>query len=181
MLEHRIGNAILDHDFSVRFRSTHFRFRNRNVRKFLTRNLVTPILERAFGELHDVALVDERDAVALRRQGVKNRFADQPLRSEFRNRLDADGRVLANLRARTALHRVEKTNHALRAFGARRPLDPGIDVFGVLAKDHHVDFFRLTNRRGHALEVAHRPDAGVEVEHLTQRDVQRSDSAADRS
>ncbi len=32
---------------------------------------------------------------------------------------------------------------------------------------------------GHALEVAHRAQAHVEVEHLAQRDVERADAAAD--
>ena len=68
----------------------------------------------------------------------------------------------------------------VRAVGARRPLDARVHVLGVLAEDDHVHLLRLVHRRGHAVEVAHRPHAGVEVEHLAQRDVQRADAAADR-
>src|SRR5690606_338093 len=50
----------------------------------------------------------------------------------------------------------------------------------VLAEDHDVDLLRVLDRRADALEVAHRADAGVEVELLAQRDVQRADAAADR-
>ena len=57
---------------------------------------------------------------------------------------------------------------------------PGVDVLGVLAEDHHVDFLRMLHRRRHALEPAHRPQADIQIEHLAQRDVQRSDAAADR-
>ena len=58
--------------------------------------------------------------------------------------------------------------------------DAGVNVFGVLAEDHHVHFLRMLHRRGDAGEILHRPQANVEVEHLPQRDVQRADAAADR-
>ena len=48
------------------------------------------------------------------------------------------------------------------------PLDAGVDVLGVLAEDHHVDLLGVLDRRGHAVEVAHRAQADVEVEHLAQ-------------
>ena len=64
-----------------------------------------------------------------------------------------------------------------RALG---PLDAGVHVLGVLAEDDDVHLLGLRHRRRRALEVAHRPDAGVEVEHLAQRDVQAADAAADR-
>ena len=63
---------------------------------------------------------------------------------------------------------------------ALRPLDAGVDVLGVLAEDHDVHQLGTLDRRRHALEVAHRAHAGVEVEHLAQRHVQAADAAADR-
>ncbi len=66
----------------------------------------------------------------------------------------------------------EEVQHLLGIGGAAGPLDAGIDVLGVLAEDHHVHFAWLLDRRGHALEPAHRPQADVQVEHLAQRDVQ---------
>jgi hypothetical protein len=38
----------------------------------------------------------------------------------------------------------------------------------------------MLHRAGHAGVVLHRADAGVEIEHLAQRDVERADAAADR-
>ena len=61
-----------------------------------------------------------------------------------------------------------------------RPLDAGVDVLGVLAEDHDVHPLGVRHRRRRAGEVAHRPHAGVQIEHLPQRDVQAADAAADR-
>ena len=74
----------------------------------------------------------------------------------------------------------EEVEHLLRFGRAGGVLDAGVDVFGVLAEDHHVDLLRMLHRRRHALEPAHRAQADVQVEHLPQRDVQRADAAADR-
>src|SRR4029078_5993277 len=63
-----------------------------------------------------------------------------------------------------------------RAFGL--PLDPGVDILAVLAKDHHVDELGPLHGTGHTLEVAHRSQTHVEVEHLAKRDVERADTAA---
>src|SRR5437660_1494714 len=60
--------------------------------------------------------------------------------------------------------------------GAPGPvLDAGVHVLDVLAEDHHVELVRLAHWAGHALEIAYRPDAGVQVEHLAQRHVEGAD------
>ncbi len=68
----------------------------------------------------------------------------------------------------------------LRLGRALLDLEAGVDVFGVLPEDHHVDGLGALHRRRHALEPAHRAQAHVEVEELAQRDVERADTAADR-
>ena len=62
----------------------------------------------------------------------------------------------------------------------RGPLDAGVDVLGVLAEDHDVHPLRVRDRRRRAREVPDRADAGVQVQHLPQRDVEAADAAADR-
>ena len=141
---------------------------------------VAPVAERALGELHDVALVHQRDALALVQDGVVERRANEPLGPLARDRLDADAR-----RAREAdvLHAhlvLQERDHLLRLGRFGGPLDAGVDVLGVLAEDHHVDLLGPLHRRRNALEVAHRAQADVEVEHLADGDVERPDAAADR-
>ena len=51
---------------------------------------VAPVAEGALGELHDVALVDERDALALLADGKLDGGANEPLGAELADRLDAD-------------------------------------------------------------------------------------------
>src|SRR5207245_11097462 len=51
---------------------------------------------------------------------------------------------------------------------------------GILAEDNHVDLIGPLIGRFHALEVAHRPNAGVEVEADPQENVDTAEAAADR-
>ena len=61
------------------------------------------------------------------------------------------------------------------------PLDADVNVLGVFAEDDDVHALGMFHGRRHALEIAHRAHAGVEVENLAQRDVQRANAAAHRS
>ncbi len=74
----------------------------------------------------------------------------------------------------------EEVEHLLRFRRAAGVFDAGVDVFRVLAEDHHVDQLRLAHRAGHALEVAHWPQADEQIEQLSQCHVERADAAADR-
>src|SRR5919109_693895 len=60
--------------------------------------------------------------------------------------------------------------------------DPNSDIGLMPIAEFSRTFFPISStmkRRTHALEVANRSDAGVEVEHLPQRDVQRPNSPSD--
>src|SRR5579862_8960324 len=107
--------------------------------------------------------------------GVIDRRANQPLRTLARNRLDADARSLGEANLVDAHLGLEKLDDLLRLRRFSLPFDTGVNVFGVLAEDHHVDFFRRLDRTRHAVEVAHRTQAYVQIEELTQRDVERPD------
>ena len=73
-----------------------------------------------------------------------------------------------------------KLDELLRLRRALAELDARINVFGVLAKDHHVELLRMLHRAGHARVVLHRPHAGVQIENLPQRHIQRADTAPHR-
>ncbi len=111
---------------------------------------------------------------------VLDRLADQALGTFARHRLDADTgtRRKANLgNAQLRLQEVDQLLHFLRA---GRVLDAGVDVLGVLAKHGHVDQVGIGHRRLHAREIADRPHAGVQVQRLANRDVQRANATAGR-
>ena len=209
LLQRDVGDGVLDHDAGARLAVGNAAPRpavdlDRAVE--LLRDLVAPVAEGAFGELHDVALVHQRHALALVLHGVADRAVDQALGAEPADRLEADADLDATSRcgapiafehasassraAASVPNRIflkslgnslaKKSSTFLRLGRAGGVFDAGVDVFRVLAEDHHVDLLRMLHRRRHALEPAHRAQADVEVEHLAQRDVQRADAAADR-
>src|SRR5207244_10753232 len=80
----------------------------RAVAALLTRELVAPVAERALGELLDVALVHQRDGLAIMLHGVLDRGSDQPLRPGLRHRLDADAGVGPDVPSELGLEDVDQ-------------------------------------------------------------------------
>jgi hypothetical protein len=144
--------------------------------------LVAPVPEGPLRELHDVALVDDRDALPLVRDRVEDRGADEALGPFLRDGLEADGGRLgeADLLVHRGPARLQELEDLLRVLGPALELDPGVDVFRVLPEDDHVDLLGALHGGRDPLEPADRPEADVEVEELAQGDVQRADAAADR-
>ena len=148
--------------------------------------LIAPIAERAFGVFHDVALVDNREALALLPHGVLEGGADEALGARLADGLNANADLVGGLLAEADLleRRGQLPLHELqdlhRLGAARLVVNAGIDVFRVLAEDDHVHLLRVLHGRRDALEVLHRAQADVEVQHLPQGDVERADAAAHR-
>src|SRR2546430_11226552 len=175
--EHRIGDAVLhDHLSRFPFPLSRVVFRDGLIPEPALRDLVPPLPEPALGELHDVALVNERDRAATGTQRVLDRLRDQALGAEPGHRLDADRAPGADL-GREPL--AEKSDDGIGLWAAGPVLDPGVHILDVLAENDHVELLRLAHRAGHALEVAHRPDAGVQVQHLAQGDIEGTDPTPD--
>ena len=65
-------------------------------------------------------------------------------------------------------------------FGTMLKFDPGVDVFCVLAEDHHIHILRAFDRGRHTLIPAHRAHAGIQVQQLAQGHIQRTDTPANR-
>src|SRR5690606_35803748 len=144
------------------------------------RERVSPVAEGALGELHDVALVNERHALSPVRERVLDRRADEPLRSFLRDGLDADSGRLREadlLHAHFLLQELDDTLHFGRARG---PLDARVDVLRVLAEDHHVDVPGPLHRARDVGEPADGTQADVQVELLPERDVEGADALAHR-
>ena len=103
------------------------------------------------------------------------RHADEPLAPLGTHRLDADARR----RRYVVSHFLEERDEPLGLVAAALELDAAVNVLGVLAEDHHVHLVGALVRRLDALEVAHRADAGVQVEAQAQVDVDAAEAAAD--
>src|SRR5690606_8322657 len=183
LLQEVVGDDVLDDDVIAGLRVAELQPRaavDLGRAEFFPGKLVAPVAEGAFRELHDVALVDKRHGNTVVVDGVVDRLADQALRAFLRHRLDAYPRGRREADAGHAHLALQEVDDLLHVLGARRPLDAGVDVLGVLAEDHHVGEVGNLHRRRHAGEVLDRPHAGVQVQGLADRDVQGADTAADR-
>src|SRR5205085_8812031 len=81
LLERDVGDRVLDHKAGARF--AHGNFAPRPAIDFFRaevslRDLVAPIAKRALGELHDVALVHHRHALALELDRITDRAVNEP-------------------------------------------------------------------------------------------------------
>src|SRR5688572_29419401 len=221
LLQRNIGNRVFDNDFSGLHGSFLFVIRRwfafflfgafplrpgvNLVAEDSFRRGVTPVAERAFGVLHDVPLMHQRDALSLVAQGVFNRRFYETNRANIRDGLDPKAdldRHVANVVVwRSQLHVTghrllsaeadfckvlrkflcEKIEHLLRFGRSADIFDARVNIFRVFAEDNHVDLFRMFHRRGNAREVLDGAKANIEVEHLSEGDVQGTNAATDRS
>ena len=104
---------------------------------------------------------------------VLHGLAHKPLGALSGDRLDANARGLgeANLLHPKVFH--EDVDQPLGLGRLCRVLNAGIDVLGVLSENDHVGLLGLLEGAGHALEIAHRPQADIEVELLAKGHIQR--------
>ena len=83
LLEHRVRNPVLDQDLADRefpFKIVpEFALRDDLLAKLPLRQRIAPIAEGPLGELHDIALVDQRDALPT----VIERVLDRPANQAF--------------------------------------------------------------------------------------------------
>ena len=183
LLQHRVGDHVFDDDLLAGLRILQFMpgaAVQRRSAELFAGTLVGPILEGTFGELHDVAFVHDRHRSAVLVDRVLQRLPHQALGALDGHRLDADTAMLREPDLAHAHFILQEAQQFHGAFAVRRPLDAGIDVFGVLTKDHHVGKFRMQQWTRHAGKPADRPQTHVEIQLLAQRHIQRPDAAADR-
>ena len=127
--------------------------------------------------------MDNRHALALVDDGVFDGRAEQAFRAKLGDRLDADAngfRLVAETDFLEILRKVglQKLNRLEGGFLAGFKIDARINVLGVFAEDDHVHLLRAFDRRRHAGEILHRAQADVEVQHLTQGHIQRTNATA---
>src|SRR5208282_6316845 len=94
--ERNVGDGVLDDEARAGFAFGNLAPRaavNLDCPVTLFGYLISPVAERAFGELHDVALVDNRHAFAFVRDGIEHGGMHQADRPEIADRLDADANI----------------------------------------------------------------------------------------
>ena len=148
--------------------------------ELLACELIAPVAEGAFRELHDVALVHQRHRDPIVLDGVLDRLADQPLAALLGHRLDADAGARRETDRRDIQLLLQIGDQALYLGGAGRPLDTGVDVLGVLPEHHHVGEACIRHGTGDARKIADRAHAGVQVHALAHRHVEGAQAPADR-
>ncbi len=104
--------------------------------------------------------------------GVLQGLTDQTLGAFDGDRLDADATVLGEADVGDTHLFTQELDDLVGFRGTGLPFDAGVDIFGVLAEDDHVDVGRLLDRARHAFEPAHRALTDVQIQLLAQRHVQ---------
>src|SRR5690606_17446542 len=143
-------------------------------------HFVAPLLEGTFGELHDVALVHDGHGAAVVVYRILQCLAHQAHGALLGYRLDADTANLGKADLVVDHFHAQEPVHLLGFMGAWLRLVTGVHVFGVLAVGAHVHVAGVLHRAGDAGEPADLTLTDIEVQLLTQRHVQRTDTAAHR-
>src|SRR3990172_3100776 len=130
--------------------------------------------EEAVRELHDVVLGHRRHRLAPEPPRVLEGEADDALAAELRDDLEGEAGVLPDPAQAGGVR-------DLRDLRDRRvallELDARVEVLGVLPHDHEID---VLVAGAHARVVLGGAQAGVEVQHLAQGDVDGAEAAAAR-
>ncbi|VAN14632.1 Uncharacterised protein [Klebsiella pneumoniae] len=132
LLQERIGDHVFHYDLFAGVRVLDFHPRtavDQLAAELFASQLVAPVFERAFGELHDVAFVHQSDGITIVGDRVFNRGAHQAFGAFFRARLDADA---AMFREANFLHThliAQEFDHFVCFRRVGFPLDTRIDIF----------------------------------------------------
>lgn len=143
LLEERIGDDVLDDDLLARLGVLELAPRAAVPElgaELLACDFVSPLHEGTLGELHDVALVDEGDGVAVVVDRVLDRGLDEALGALLGDGLEPQARGVGEADLLVAIGEVlfEECLELGVVLGALFELDAGVDVLGVLAEDDHV-------------------------------------------
>ncbi len=125
--------------------------------------------------------MNQGQGVTIVVDGVLQSLANQTLGACLGNRLDTDTAHVGEADLLDAHFFGQELDDLFSFRAAGFPLDTRVDVFGVLAEDDHVNITRLLDRARHTFEPANRTLADIEVEFLTQGNVQGADTTAYRS
>ena len=130
--------------------------------------------------------MDEGQRLALILDGVLDGRTDEALGAWAGDWLDAEADGVGLFGAEADLLklfrevRLDEVERLEGDLGTGFEVDTGVDVLGVLAEDHHIDLTGVLYRRRYAREPLDGTEADVEVELLTEGDVEGTDATAGR-
>ena len=132
LLQERIGNHIFNDDLFTGVRVLNFlpwAAVDQFTAELFGRQLVAPVFERAFGELHDVAFVNQGHRVTIVGDSVFDGGTHKTLGPFFGAWLDADAAMLREANFLHAHLFAQEFNHFFCISRVRFPFDTGVDVF----------------------------------------------------
>src|SRR5690606_18956041 len=145
----------------------------------VTRQLIAPLFKGTFRIFHDVALVNQRHRRLVMVNRILDRSANQSLSPLFRHWFDSDPATFGKADLGNPHLFLQELNHFLGFRTIGLPFNARINVFGVLPKNHHIGQLRMLDRTGHPSKPTDGPNTGIEVQLLTQSNVQRTYPSAD--
>src|SRR5208283_2998929 len=74
----------------------------------------------------------------------------------------------------------QKREYAPGFFAALFPLDAHVKIFRILAEDDEINALRMSERAGKPIKVSDRPHARVEIEYLSEIDIDTAKASANR-
>ena len=175
MLQKSIGYHVFNNNVFASFRIFNFYPRsaiNEFTTKALNGQFIAPFFKCTFGIFHDVAFVYQSHIWLIMINRKLNRFAHETLCTFFRYRFDPNTATFRETNFGHAHFFFKKLNYF---FAFRRicfPFNPCIDIFRIFTKDHHIGLFGMLNGTRNSFKPANRSDTDIQIQFLTQSDIQ---------
>ena len=180
LLQERISDRILNDNVFTSFRILEFApwaAVDQFCAKFFLCQCVCPVTEATFGVLHDVTFVNDRHRWFVIVDCVLDRFTYQTLCTFAGYWFYADTRRFWEADFFDAHFVLQEFDQFFHLIGTFCEFDTSVDVFRVFTEDHHVCFFWFAHWGWHAFEITDWTQANVQIEFLTQSNVQGTDTA----
>ncbi len=146
-------------------------------RKFFPGQVITPLAEGPFGEFHDIAFMNQGDTVFLAPQGVFDGPANQTLAARTTDRFDPDPGIV--VQSFSGLVR-DPFSKFIGFRTSSRPFNPGVDILGIFPEDDHIHLFRMAHGAGNSGKITDRPETDIEVQDLSELNVEASNPFSHR-
>ena len=142
--------------------------------KFPFCQVIAPGCKCPFGELHDIALMYQRDSFSTVFNSKIKRSPDQSFAALTGYRFKAESSTFreTNLGEFLWLLLRQPGLESLVGCTTFLKLNPSIDIFGVLPENDDIHLFRVAHRRGNTRNPAYWSDASIQIQPAAQGNIQ---------